>query len=93
MFFQRDWGGSSKYLPTTRKCNRPPHLVINDSSLNAEIHILTHCLYNDKLMLIFLNIKIPRQNTCLHTICKAQIKVNIPKYTYADVNATIRMFI
>ena len=27
-------GGSSKFLPTTRKCNRPPHLVINDSSLN-----------------------------------------------------------
>ena len=28
--------GSSKFLPTTRKCNRPPprpHLVINDSSL------------------------------------------------------------
>ena len=28
-------GGSSKFLPTTRKCNRPPHLVINDSSLKG----------------------------------------------------------
>ena len=55
--------------------------------------MLTHCLYNDLLMLIFPNIKIPRQNTCLHTICKAQVNVNIPKYTYADVNATVRMFI
>ena len=50
---------------------------------NAEIHMLTHCLYNDKLMVIFLNIKIPRQNICLHTICKAQVNVNIPEYTYS----------
>ena len=61
--------------------------------VNAEIHMLTHCLYNGELMFIFPNIKIPRPNTCLHTICKAQVNINIPKYTYADVNATIRMFI
>ena len=33
--FPTGLGGSSKFLPATRKCNRPPpHLVINDSSLN-----------------------------------------------------------
>ena len=31
--FPTGLGGSSKFLPTTWKCNRPPHLVINDSSL------------------------------------------------------------
>ena len=30
--------------------------------VNAEIHMLTHCLYNDKLMLIFPNKKIPKPN-------------------------------
>ena len=29
----------------------------------------------------------------MFTICKAQVNINIPEYTYADVNATIRMFI
>ena len=39
MFFQWDWGGggSSKFLPTTWKCNRPPHPVIIDSSLMKTI--------------------------------------------------------
>ena len=30
--------------------------------VNAEIHMLTHCLFNGKLMLIFPNIKIPKPN-------------------------------
>ena len=68
-------------------------MLVFRNYVNMEIHMLTHCLYNDKLMLIFPNIKMPRQNTCLHTICKTQVNVNIPKYTYADVNATVRMFI
>ena len=29
--------------------------------VNMEIHMLTHYLYNDNLILIFPNIKIPRQ--------------------------------
>ena len=35
--FPTGLGGSSKFLPTTQKCNRPPHLVINDSSLREQI--------------------------------------------------------
>ena len=33
-----------------------------------------------------------RQNTRLHTICKMQVNVNIPKYKCVYVNAAIRMF-
>ena len=83
-----------KYVGLHDVCKTQANVSIPEfryAYVNAEIHMLTHCLYNDKLMLIFPNIKIPRQNTCLHTICEAQVNVNIPKYTYADVNATVRM--
>ena len=35
-FFPKELGGSSNVLPTTWKCNQPPHLVINDSSLRTQ---------------------------------------------------------
>ena len=85
-----------QYVDLQTICETQANLSIPEYKyvyVNAEIHMLTHIPYNGKLMLIFPNIKILRPNTCLHTICKAQVNINIPEYTYAVVNATIRMFI